>query len=169
MANKSRRRRQKNRKPRSGHPAGKPASRAVSAASHQRDQELGSLFAFVDWHREHGILPELVFVLAQLQAFFPLYAELSGGAAVTAMDPGLIAQHVELLEERDPEYASFFCAVLFEYMPFLRHTGRWSGTDERHQVLHDVLYHGILNEDISPAGWPRTQAGSSRQASRRSA
>jgi hypothetical protein len=138
-------------------------------ASSQRDQELGSLFAFVSWHREHGILPEIVHVLAQLQAFFPLYAELSGGAVVTAMDPGLIAQHVELLEERDPEYASFFCTVLFEYMHFLKHTGRWSGTDERHQVLHDVLYHGILNEECSPAGWPRTRAGTHRQASGKSA
>ena len=169
MANKTRRRRQAKRKSPSGHPAGKLAIRPVSMASNQRDQELGSLFAFVDWHREHGVLPDLLLVLAQLQAFFPLYAELSGGAAVTAMDPGLIAEHVEVLEERDPDYASFFCAVLFEYMHFLRHTGRWSGTDECHQVLHDVLYHGILNEDFSPAGWPRTRVGSSRQASSKSA
>ena len=91
-------------------------------------------------------------ILVQLKAFFPIYAELSGGAPVSAMDPGLVAQHVELLEARDPEFASLFCAILFEYMHFLRHTGRWSGTDECHQALHDVLYHGILNEEFSPAG-----------------
>ena len=91
-------------------------------------------------------MPDLVPVLEQLTAFFPVYAELSGRAAVTAMDPGLIAEFVEFLNERDAEFASFFCAVLFEYMHFLRDTGRWSGTTESHQVLHGVLYHGILNE-----------------------
>jgi hypothetical protein len=35
-------------------------------------------------------------------------------------------------------------------MHFLKHTGRWSGTDESHQVLHGVLYRGVLNENISP-------------------
>ncbi|MBT2549236.1 hypothetical protein [Arthrobacter sp. ISL-65] len=130
---------------------------------------MGSLFAFVTWHREHGMLPDILPVLAQLTAFFPTYAEISGGAAVTAMDPGLIAEHVELLNERDADLASFFCAVLFEYMHFLRDTGRWSGTDESHRVLHDVLYHGILNEEFSPAGWPRTRAASGRQASPKSA
>lgn len=98
------------------------------------------------WHWEHGILPDLVVVLKQLTAFFPIYAEISGAAAVTAMDPGLVAEYVEFLNEHDAELASFFCAVLFEYMHFLRDTGRWSGTAESHQVLHGVLYHGILNE-----------------------
>jgi hypothetical protein len=85
------------------------------------------------------------------------------------MDPGLVAQHVELLEDRDPEFASYFCAVLFAYMHFLKDTGRWSGTEECHRVLHDVLYYGMLNEKFSPVGWPRTRAGSSQQASSRSA
>lgn len=115
------------------------------------------------------MLPDILPVLAQLQAFFPIYAELSGGAAVTAMDPGLIAEHVGLLNERDADLASFFSAVLFEYMHFLRDTGRWSGTDESHRVLHDVLYHGILNEEFFPVGWPRMRAGSSRLASSKSA
>ncbi|MBT2597547.1 hypothetical protein [Arthrobacter sp. ISL-72] len=110
---------------------------------------MGSLIAFVTWHREHGMLPDLVPVLGHLIAFFPIYSDISGGATVTAMDPGLIAEHVELLKESDAEFASFFCASLYEYMHFLRHTGRWSGTDGSHQVLHDVLYHGILNEKFS--------------------
>jgi hypothetical protein len=102
------------------------------------------------------MLPDIFPVLAQLTTFFPTYAEVSGGAAVTAMDPGLIAEHVDLLNERDADLASFFSAVLFEYIHFLRDTDRWSGTDESHRLLHEVLYRGILNEKLSPAGWPRT-------------
>ena len=94
-------------------------------------------------------MPELP-VLEQLTAFFPIYAEVSCGAPVTAMDPGLIAKFVEVLNECDADVASFFCASLFEYMHFLKHTGRWSGTDESHQVLHGVLYRRVLNENISP-------------------
>jgi hypothetical protein len=103
----------------------------------------------VSWHREHGILPERP-VLEHLTAFFPIYAEISGGAPVTAMDPGLIAEFVEGLNECDADFASFFCASLFEYMHFLRHTGRWSGSDENHRVLHHVLYRGVLNENVAP-------------------
>jgi hypothetical protein len=103
----------------------------------------------VPWHREHGILPELA-VLEQLTAFFPMYAEISGGAPVMAMKPGLVAEFVDGLQENDAEFASFFCASLFEYIHFLRHTGRWSGSDESHQVLHRILYRGVLNENVSP-------------------
>ena len=149
MAKKSRRQPAR-RKFSSGRCAGNPvygSNQAASLASLQSAQELDSLIpAFVCWHWKHGILPDLVPVLAQLTAFFPIYAKISGGAAVTAMDPGLIAEFVEFLNEHDAEFASFFCAVLFEYMHFLRDTGCWSGTDESHQVLHGVLYHGILNE-----------------------
>ena len=169
MANKSRRRRQARRKPRSGHPARKPATRPVSTASNQRDQELGSLVAFVDWHREHGISSDHVPVLDHMIAFFPIYADISGGAAVTAMDPGLIAEHVVSLNKRDAEFAASFCAALHEYMHFLGQTGRWSGTRESQRVLHGVLYHGMHNEDFFPAGRPRTQAASSREDSRKSA
>jgi hypothetical protein len=35
--------------------------------------------------------------------------------------------------------------------------------------LHDVLYHGMLNEKCSPVGWPHTRTGSSQRASSRSA
>jgi hypothetical protein len=115
------------------------------------------------------MLPDIFPVLVQLTTFFPTYAEISGGAAVTAMDPALIAEHVDLLNERDADHASFFSAVLFEYIHFLRDTDRWSGTDECHRVLHDVLYRGIFNEKLSPAGWPRMRAGSIRQVSRNSA
>jgi hypothetical protein len=134
----------------SGHCAGNPvhsANQAATLASLQSAQELDSLLpSFVRWHWEHGILPDLVPILEQLTAFFPIYAEISGVAAVTAMDPGLTAEFVACLNERDPEFASFCCASLFEYMHFLRDTGRWSGTDESHQLLHRVLYRGILKE-----------------------
>jgi hypothetical protein len=66
------------------------------------------------------------------------------------MDPGLIAEFVEVLNERDADLASLFCACLLEYMHFLRHTGRWSGSDESHRVLHRVLYRGVLNEKVLP-------------------
>ena len=140
--------------PRSGHPAGTTATRAACLALNQGDpQEVGSLFAFVTWRRKNGMLPDILPVLAQLQAFFPIYAELSGGAAVTAMDPGLIAEHVGLLNERDADLASFFSAVLFEYMHFLRDTGRWSRHHESHRVLHDVLYRtGFSTKNSSPWG-----------------
>lgn len=130
------------------HRAGEPGGRPASVASHD-DQALGSLIAFVHWHREHGVLPELP-VLEQLTAFFPIYAEISGGAPVTAMDPGLIAECVEVLNERDSDFASFFCASLFEYMHFLQHTGRWSGSGESYRILHRVLYRGVLNEIVPP-------------------
>jgi hypothetical protein len=110
---------------------------------------MGSLVAFVPWHREHGILPELP-VLEQLTAFFPMYAEISGDAPVMAMNPGLIAEFVEALNECDAEFASFFCASLFEYIHFLRHTGRWSGSDESYRVLHSVLYRGVFDANVSP-------------------
>jgi hypothetical protein len=146
LAKKSRRR--PARRSTSGHRAGKPARRPGSRAS-RHDQALGSLIAFVGWHREHGILPELP-VLEQLTAFFAIYDEISGGAPVTAMKPGLIAEFVEVLNERDADFASFFCLSLFEYLHFLRHTGRWSGGDENHWVLHRVLYRGALNENVPP-------------------
>lgn len=149
----------------SGHRAGKPAPGAAPLASHPEDQELGSLIAFGRWHRKHGILPDIVPVLEQLTAFFPVYAEISGGASVTAMDAGLIAELVDSLNDRDAELASFFCASLYEYMHFLRHTGRWSGTDESHQVLHGVLYHGIHNEECFAAGQPRRRARNGHRAS----
>lgn len=41
------------------------------------------------------MLPDIFSILAQLTTFFPTYAEIPGGAAVTAMDPGLIAEHVD--------------------------------------------------------------------------
>ncbi|MFE4229516.1 hypothetical protein ACFRJ8_16710 [Arthrobacter sp. NPDC056886] len=150
MAKKSRRQ-PATRNSSSGHRSGNAAHSAKdSLASHQSAQELDSLVpAFVRWHREHGILPELP-VLEQLTAFFPIYTEISGGAPVTAMDPGLIADLVEVLNERDADFASFFCASLFEYLHFLRHTGRWSGDDENHLILHRVLYRGVLNENVLP-------------------
>jgi hypothetical protein len=110
---------------------------------------LGSLIAFVGWHREHGTLPELA-VLEQLNAFLPIYVEISGGATVTAMDPRLVAEWVKVLNEHDADLAAFACACLFEYMHFLRHTGRWTGSDERHRVLHSVLYRGALGENDPP-------------------
>jgi len=130
-----------------GHQAGKPAGRPGFRASHY-DQALGSLIAFVGWHREHGILPELP-VLKQLTAFFPIYTEISGGAPVTAMDPGRIARFVESFDESDADFASFLCASLYEYLHFLRDTGRWSGSEERYRNLHRVLHRGVLNENIS--------------------
>jgi hypothetical protein len=123
----------------------------------------------VHWHREYGILPDVVPVLEQLTTFFPIYAEISGGAAVTSMDPGLIAEFVDALNEHDADIASFFCASLFAYMHFLKDTGRWTGTDESHRVLHDVLYHGVLNEKCFAAGRPRKRAGNVHQVPRNSA
>lgn len=130
-----------------GHQAGNPAGRPGSRTS-RHDQALGSLIAFVGWHREHGILPELP-VLEQLTAFFPIYTEISGGAPVTAMDPGRIARYVESFDAPDADFASFLCASLFEYLHFLRDTGRWSGSEERYRNLHGVLYRGVLNENVS--------------------
>ncbi|WP_157360929.1 hypothetical protein [Arthrobacter sp. EPSL27] len=147
MAKKSRRRPAR-RSSSSTRRAGKPSGRAASLSAHQ-DQALGSLIAFVGWHREHGILPELA-VLEQLNAFLPVYAEISGGAPVTAMDPRLIAEWVKVLNERDADLAAFVCFCLFEYMHFLRHTGRWTGSEERHRVLHSVLYRGALGENDPP-------------------
>ncbi len=86
-------------------------------------------------------------VLEQLTAFLPIYTEISGGAPVTAMDPGRIARFVESFDDAD--FASFFCASLFEYLHFLRDTGRWSGSEERYRNLHGVLYRGVLNENVS--------------------
>ncbi|MFF2243224.1 hypothetical protein ACFVTM_03450 [Arthrobacter sp. NPDC058130] len=130
-------------------------------ASHQSDQEQGSLIAFMYWHREHGIVPDVVPVLEQLSTVFAIYAEISGGAAVTAMDPGLVAEFVDSLNEHDADIASFFCLSLFAYMHFLKDTGRWTGTDESHQILHGVLYHGVLNEKCVATGRPRKPAGNS--------
>ena len=130
-----------------GHRAGNPAGRPGSSAS-RHDQALGSLIAFVGWHREHGILPEPP-ILEQLTAFFSIYDEISGGAPVTAMDPGRIARFVESFDEPNADVASFFCASLFEYLHFLRDTGRWSGSEERYRNLHRVLYRGVLNENVS--------------------
>lgn len=169
MANKSRRRQQARRNSRSGRPTGKPATRPAFVALHRVDQEVGSLLAFMTWHQEHGISSDHVPVLEHMIAFFPIYADISGGAAVTAMDPGRIAEHVLSLNERDAEFAASFCAALHEYMHFLGQTGRWSGTRESQRVLHGVLYHGMHNEEFSPAGWPRTRSASSREASRKSA
>ncbi|MCX6499117.1 MAG: hypothetical protein NTU93_09990 [Arthrobacter sp.] len=148
---------------------GKRAPGPAPAASHQGDQEQDPLIAFVHWHREYGILPDVVPVLEQLTRFFPIYAEISGGAAVTAMDSGLIAEFVDALNEHDAEIASIFCASLFEYMHFLKDTGRWTGTDGSHQVLHDVLYHGVLNEKFFAAGRPRKRADNGHQVPRNSA
>ncbi len=129
------------------HRAGKSGSRPASLVS-RHDQELGSLIAFVGWHREHGILPELP-VLEQLTAFFQIYTEISGGAPVTAMDPRRIARFVESFDEPDADFAAFFCASLFEYLHFLGDTGRWSGSEERYRNLHRVLHRGALEIDDS--------------------
>ena len=102
-------------------------------------------------------------------AFFPVYADISGGAAVSAWDPGLIAELVESLNERDAEFAASFCASLHEYLHFLGNTGRWSGTRESQRGVHAVLCHGMLNEKSSPAGSPRSLAGTSHVTSRNSA
>jgi hypothetical protein len=112
-------RRQARRDSRSGHPTGKPATSPAFVALHRVDQEVGSLLAFMTWHRQHGISSDHVPVLEHMIAFFPIYADLSGGAAVTAMDPGRIAEHVLSLNERDAEFAASFCAALHEYMHFL--------------------------------------------------
>ncbi|MBD1542137.1 hypothetical protein G9E11_07735 [Arthrobacter sp. IA7] len=101
--------------------------------------------------------------------FFPVYADISGGAAVTAMDPRLIAKLVVSLNARNTEVAASFCAALHEYMHFLGQTGRWSGSQESLRVLHGVLYYGMHNEEVSPAGWPRTRAAIGREASPKSA
>ena len=93
-------------------------------------------------------MPELP-VLEQLTAFFSIYTEISGGAPVTAMDPGRIARFVESFDERNADFASFFCASLLEYLHFLRDTGRWSGSEERYRNLHRVLYRGVLSENVS--------------------
>ncbi|WP_346927257.1 hypothetical protein, partial [uncultured Arthrobacter sp.] len=79
---------------------------------------MGSLIAFVGWHREHGILPEPT-VMVQLAAFLPIYTNTSGGQ-VTAMDPVRIARFVEALDKGDDGLAPFFCASLHEYLHFLR-------------------------------------------------
>jgi len=130
----------------SGFRAGKPG-RPVSR-SPRHDQALGSLIAFVGWHREHGTLPELP-VLEQLTAFLPIYTQTSGGQ-VTAMDPARIARFVEAFEEPDDGFAAFFCASLHEYLHFLKDTGRWSGSEVRYRDLHRVLHRGAFNEIVSP-------------------
>ena len=130
---------------------------------------MGSLIEFITWHREHGILPDHRPVLEHMMAFFPIYADISGGAAVTAMDPGLIAKLVASLNARDAELAASFCASVHEYMHFLGQTGRWSGTKERLRVLHGVLYQGMLTEEFSPVGQPRMLALNLQQASHDSA
>ena len=94
-------------------------------------------------------MPELP-ALAQLTAFFAIYPEISGGAPLTAMDPGRIARFVESFDEPDADFASFFCFSLFEYLHFLKDTGRWSGSEERYRNLHRVLYRGVFNENVSP-------------------
>lgn len=101
---------------------------------------MGSLIAFVGWHREHGILPELP-VLAQLTAFLPIYTQTTGGQ-VTAMDPVRIARFVEALDKRDDSLAPSFCASLHEYLRFLTDTGRWSGSEVRYRDLHRVVCRG---------------------------
>ena len=131
-----------------GHRAGNPAGRSGSRAS-RHDQALGSLIAFVRWHRQHGMLPELP-VLEQLTAFLLIYTEISGGAPVTAMDPRRITKFVESFDDPNADLASFFCASLFEYLHFLRDTGRWSGSEERYRTLHGILYRGVLNENVAP-------------------
>lgn len=85
-------------------------------------------------------------------AFFPVYADISGGAAVSAWDPAVIAELVESLNERDAEFAASFCASLHEYLHFLGNTGRWSGTRESQRGVHAVLCHGMLNENLPPQG-----------------
>ncbi|MFE4835007.1 hypothetical protein ACFRAU_10010 [Arthrobacter sp. NPDC056691] len=130
---------------------------------------MGSLLAFMAWHKEHGTTSDPVPVLADMMAFFPVYADISGGAALTAMDPALIAQKLDSLEERDPEFSASFSSSLHEYVHFLGQTGRWSGTLESLGVLHGVLYHGMFNEKFSSAGWPRTRADGGQHGSRKSA
>jgi len=98
---------------------------------------MGSLIAFVGWHREHGVLPEFP-VLVQLAAFLPIYTDTSGGQ-VTAMDPVRIARFVEALDQRDKSLAPIFCASLHEYLRFLKDTGRWSGSEVRYRDLHVFL------------------------------
>lgn len=93
-------------------------------------------------------MPELP-VLEQLTVFFTFYPEISGGVPVTAMDPGRIGTFVESFDELNADLASFFCASLFEYLHFLRDTGRWSGSEERYRKLHRILHRGALNGDDS--------------------
>ncbi|WP_157365120.1 hypothetical protein [Arthrobacter sp. QXT-31] len=152
MANKSRRRRLKKRNTRSGHPAGRRAPRPVLCAPNQRDQEMGSLIEFITWHREHGTSPDNRPVLEHMMKFFTAYAHISDGAAVTEMDPELIAALVASLIEYDAELAASFCASLHEYIHFLVDTGRWSGTREGKRALHTVVYHGMHHENLLPRG-----------------
>ncbi|MGP4031136.1 hypothetical protein [Pseudarthrobacter sp. 1C304] len=145
MANKSRRR--PARRSSGGHQAGKPAG-SPGARALCRDQALGSLIAFMTWHRERGTLPEPI-VLVQLSTFLPIYTNASGGQ-VTAMDPVRIAKFVEALDESDDGLAPLFCASLHEFLHFLRETGRWSGSEVRYRNLHRVLSPRIPLENAEP-------------------
>ena len=168
MANKSRLR-QARRKPRSGHPADDPehdTKQVPSVAALQGAWELGALVpAFVRWHREHGETQDPAIVLEHLTAFLCVHATVSGDSALTALEPKLMAELVALLIELDPEIALHVCTTLFQFMHFLRDTGRWSGTPESYQAVRRVLFDGMFNEKCLMAFGQRKRASRSLLAS----
>lgn len=115
------------------------------------------------------MISDVSLVLKQVNTFFSMRAHLYDDTAVTAVEPEDMTELVEVLIERDTEFAAFFCGSLFEFVHFLMDSGRWSGTPESYQAVRRILLDGLFSARFLPQGRPGRQAGSSRQVPRKSA
>ena len=93
-------------------------------------------------------------VLKLLSAYFCIHAEIDGEATVTVIEPEDTAELVALLIEREPGLAVLLCGSLLEFVDFLRHTGRWSGTPESYLAVRRTLCNGIFSAEFLPVKQP---------------
>ncbi|WP_314215606.1 hypothetical protein [Pseudarthrobacter equi] len=147
-------RNQRRRAARTNHPRNQPgdpfktAIPRVAIPSTGNIQELESLSPdFISWYAQRQFGADIEEVLASLAHFFRFYPEFEGTRSITALDPAEVtAKLISLITHTLLEGVKAALSLM-RFVNFLHDSGRWSGSQESFQTLHDIL-EGISNARV---------------------
>jgi hypothetical protein len=124
-------------------------------------QELDSLLpAFQKWYREHEGGCDFKLVLEQLTAFFNVYANSRRPPpTVTSIDPEWLLEMMAALFAVHQKCAVLVATTLYDYLRFLRDSGRWSGSLASYIEARAILRAAVFEDMItsSPKGGARAK------------
>lgn len=119
-------------------------------------QELDSLLpAFQKWYLEHEKGCHFKLVLEQLAAFYNIYAtSRRPRPTVTWMDPEWLLEMMAALFAVHQKCAVLVATTLYDFLQFLRDSGRWSGSQASYLEARAILRAAIFEDMItsSPKG-----------------
>ena len=148
-------RNQRRRAARTNHPRNQPgdpfktAIPRVAIPSTGNIQELESLSPdFISWYAQHRFSVDIEEVLESLTLFFRFYPSFEGGRSITALKSAEVSAKLSSLITHTLFEGVMAAYSLMRFVEFLHAAGRWSGSQESFQTLHDIL-EDILHSEVS--------------------